>query len=103
MTTHNNDRTDRTKLRRSALVSLGLMGMLIELRWSPQLGGGRKAFDHDSGKKLGCPPDGIFQGYEGPYIQNRVWAETGGQKPKDRGRVLATRRGRGGGVGGSGI
>ena len=38
------DRIDRTEFRRSALVSLDLLGMVIELRWSPKLGGGRKTF-----------------------------------------------------------
>ena len=73
MITHDTqaDHTDRTKLRRSALVSLVLLGMVIALRWLPQLGGGRKAFDHDPEKKPNCSPDGIFQGYEDPYIQNR--------------------------------
>ena len=71
MTTHNTGHTDRTELRRSALISLGLLGIVIELRWLPQLGGGRKTFDHDPEKKPSRPPDRIFQGYEDPYIQNQ--------------------------------
>ena len=68
MTSHNTDHTDYTKLRRSALVSLCLLGMVIALRWSPQLGG-QKIFYHDR-KKPSCSPKGFFQGYEDPYIQN---------------------------------
>ena len=70
MTTHNTDHTYRTKLRRSALVSLCLQGMVIALRWLTQLGGGQKFFDHVR-KKPSCSTERVFRVYEDPWIQNR--------------------------------
>ena len=57
MTNHNTDHTDCTKVRRSALVSLDILGMVIALRWLPQL-------DHDRSSA----PKGILQGYLNPYV-----------------------------------
>jgi len=69
MSSSDTEGTDRTKLRKSALVSVVLPYMVIELSWSPELGGRCETFGpgaNDPQRNLW----GVFQQYAATYEQN---------------------------------